>query len=697
MAKDYSYLKNRELSWLQFNERVLDEATLPYIPLMEKLKFWGIYLSNLDEFFMIRVGSLNDMKDDEEHVDSKSGMTNKEQLNAIYEAVGKLNDKKDVIYKNLKNDLEYNDIHLLRYEALNKEQKKIVGNYFDMQIKPVLSCIIIDSYHPMPHLINKRLYVIVELKNKNGTSLGIVGVPRRSKQLIEVSENTFVFIEDVIANKCKDLFNVGEIDDKAIISVTRNGDVDITSEILDQMEDYRDYMKKMVDKRKRLEPIRLEIQGKLSDKVKEQLLKLLGLKKSQCYESKAPLTMDFISTLAKKYEKVRPELFYQPYSAPYPREYISGESMINQIMKKDMLLHYPYESVNTFLKLLKDAANDERVESIKITLYRLANPSKVVEYLCQAADNGKSVTVLIELKARFDEQNNIDWAQVLEEGGCNVMYGFDEYKVHSKICLITMCSNHHYHYIMQVATGNYNEKTAKAYTDLCLMTANEALALDAQAFFINMAQGSLGGEYHQLLVAPFHLKSEIIRMIDDEIAKGKDGYIFMKLNSLSDSDIIEKFVEASKAGVKIDLVIRGICCLVAGIKGKTENITVHSILGRFLEHSRIYVFGKKGQDKMYISSADMMRRNTENRVEVAAPILDADIKRKIYTIIEYNLRDNVGASELTGDGEYHHIIADVASRFSAQDAFMDLAIANAPKDRPKAKNIWDSLKGIFAK
>lgn len=689
--KDYSYLRNRELSWLKFNERVLDEATASNVPLFEKLKFCAIYASNLDEFFMIRVGSINDMKVEKtDHIDSKSGMTDKEQLTAIYDEVARLNIKKDIIYKNLKSELNFNKIHLLDFAALDKEQKKVACHHFDTQVLPVLSPLIINSYHPFPHLINKRIYIIALLKIKGKISLGVVGVPRKAKRLIEVSENNFVFVENIIFRKCEELFNADEIIDKAIISITRNGDVNVTSEYLDEMEDYRDYMKKLVEKRKSLAPIRLEIQGSLNDKCKQQLLKILNLKENQVFEQVAPLDMSFVYSLAKRYEKSRPDLFYKPFNAPYPKSYNFDESMINQVLKKDMLLYYPYETTTPFLRLLKNAADDPRVESIKITLYRLANPSKVVECLCQASENGKSVTVLIELKARFDEKNNIDWAEVLEENGCNVMYGFDEYKVHSKICLITLKLNHHYRYIVQVATGNYNEKTAKLYTDLSLMTANQAIADDAHEFFNNMAQGSLDGDYKELLVAPYHLKDRLIAMIDEQIALKEDGYIFMKLNSLNDIDIINKFVEASQNGVRIDLVIRGICCLVPGVIGKSENIYIRSIIGRYLEHARIYVFGKKGQEKMYISSADMMKRNTENRVEVACPIYDKDVKDKIYTIIEYNLKDNVGARILGSDNEYHHVV-DGKAHFNSQEKLMEWTLENAPKERPKAKNIFEKL------
>lgn len=694
--RDYSYTKNRELSWLQFDERVLDEATFDYVPLMERFKFVAIFVSNLDEFYMIRVGSLNDLLElKSNHIDNKSGMTDKEQLKAIYALTSKLIIKKDIIYNNLKHELAFKGVNLLEISDLDRNQKRMLSRHFEEQIQPILSPMIIDSHHPFPHLQNKKLYIMVLLKIKNKTALGIVEVPGNNR-LIEIEENSYVFLEKLILNKCDNIFKAEEILEKAIISVTRNGDIDVTSEILDQMDDYRDYMQNVIKKRKRLAPVRLEIQGSLSDKSKDILLKNLNLKEYQVFESASPLDMSFVYGLNKKYEKTHPEWFYRPYKAPLPKEYDPEEPIINQILNEDMLLYYPYDSTQPFLRLLKEAAQDERVVSIKITLYRLANPSKVVEYLCQAAENGKQVTVLIELKARFDEQNNINWAQVLEENGCNVMYGFDEYKVHSKICLITLRNAHHIHHILQVGTGNYNEKTAKLYTDFCLMSANKALAEDAFNFFNNMAQDVLDGNYNQLLVAPNHLKDQIIKMIDEQIALKDKGYIFMKLNSLSDIDIIDKFVEASQAQVKIDLIVRGICCLIPGVSQKTENINIYSIVGRYLEHARIYVFGKRGHDKVYIASADMMTRNTENRVEVAAPILQDNIKKKIYKIIDLSLSDNVGARIMGSDGEYHHIY-DQSENINSQQALMDLAMSEASERTHVEKRKWQKFTKFINK
>ena len=687
MARDYSYTQNRELSWLKFDQRVMEEATIPSVPLFERCKFLSIFCSNLDEFFMIRVGSLNDLNDEKnDHVDNKSGMSDAEQLDAIYETVAKLTIKKDIVYHGLTTELERNGIIIADPMVLDKDEKKIISRYFKDRIAPILSPMIIDAHHPFPHLINNRLYVISLLKHNEGKQLGIVMVPTTNR-LVEISENNFILLENLINARIKDLYPARDVLSSAVIRVTRNGDIDVNDEILDQMDDYRDAMKQVLKQRRRLAPVRLEIQGTLKKDVVDSLSKWLNLEKNQVYTMECPLDMSFMYPLASRYVKSLPTLFYPPFAPQLPSWYNSDESMINTIQKKDQLLYYPYESSTPFLRLLKNAAEDPRVVSIKITLYRLASNSKIVEYLLQAVENGKEVAVLIELKARFDEQHNIDWAKELEDGGCRVFYGFDELKVHSKICLITYQTTHHIRYIVQIGTGNYNEKTMKLYTDLTLMTSNPNIAEDAVAFFNNMALGNLNGQYHELLVAPNHLKTEIIAKINDQIAlarSGQSAYIFMKLNSLSDVDIIDKLVEASIANVKIDMVIRGICCMIPQIPGKTENITIRSIVGRYLEHARIYVFGRRGQDQIYIASADMMTRNTENRVEVGVPIYDSDVRQRIYQIIDISLSDTIGARILGSDGEYHPVQSDEKPSAS-QDEFMKLAITNASQGKTRRK------------
>ena len=699
-GRDYSLTQNRELSWLKFNERVLEEAMFEEVPLYEKLKFVSIFTSNLDEFYMIRVGSLRDlvfMKS--KHFDTKTGMTDLQQLDAIYKETKRLYSKRDVVYQAVMMALEKHGIRINDYESLSKEEKKIASKYFQTNILPILSAQIVDVHHPFPHLVNKRHYIVVTLRHKNHQMLGIVPCPE-IRNIVSIEKNVSIPMEQLIYAKVDEIFQTYEIKEKAIIRVTRNADIDVSDDILDEMDDYRIHMKKVLKKRARLAPVRLEAYQFLPLEIKKELLAHLKLTEKQVFISHCPLDMGFVFAVAKKVEKALPYLFYSPYSPALIKEYDSEENMIDQIAYRDMLLHYPYESMTPFLKLLKDSAEDKRVISIKITLYRLSNPSKIVENLILAAENGKDVTVLIELKARFDEQNNIDWAEILEEAGCNVFYGFDDYKVHSKICLITYQNASKISHIVQVGTGNYNEKTAKMYTDLCLMSANSQLTQDTVAFFSNMTQGNLDGEYHHLLVAPCHLKQPILSMIDEQIAiakKNGEGYIFMKINSLSDLEIIDKLIEASQAQVKVELVVRGITCLIPQIPNKTDNITIRSIVGRYLEHSRIYIFGKGEDAKMYLSSADMMTRNTNNRVEVACPILDKRVREKVWGIVDVLLSDQIKARMLGNDKEYH-IIDQHSAPISAQNVFMENAkLAESQRSVKKKNKFKETMRKLFHK
>ena len=699
-GRDYSLTQNRELSWLKFNERVLEEAMFEEVPLYERLKFVSIFTSNLDEFYMIRVGSLRDlvfMKS--KHFDTKTGMTDLQQLDAIYKETKRLYSKRDVVYQAVMMALEKHGIRINDYESLSKEEKKIASKYFQTNILPILSAQIVDVHHPFPHLVNKRHYIVVTLRHKNHQMLGIVPCPE-IRNIVSIEKNVSIPMEQLIYAKVDEIFQTYEIKEKAIIRVTRNADIDVSDDILDEMDDYRIHMKKVLKKRARLAPVRLEAYQFLPLEIKKELLAHLKLTEKQVFISHCPLDMGFVFAVAKKVEKALPYLFYSPYSPALIKEYDSEENMIDQIAYRDMLLHYPYESMTPFLKLLKDSAEDKRVISIKITLYRLSNPSKIVENLILAAENGKDVTVLIELKARFDEQNNIDWAEILEEAGCNVFYGFDDYKVHSKICLITYQNASKISHIVQVGTGNYNEKTAKMYTDLCLMSANSQLTRDAFAFFSNMTQGNLDGEYHHLLVAPYHLKQPILSMIDEQIAiakKNGEGYIFMKINSLSDLEIIDKLIEASQAQVKVELVVRGITCLIPQIPNKTDNITIRSIVGRYLEHSRIYIFGKGEDAKMYLSSADMMTRNTNNRVEVACPILDKRVREKVWGIVDVLLSDQIKARMLGNDKEYH-IIDQHSAPISAQNVFMENAkLAESQRSVKKKNKFKEAMRKLFHK
>lgn len=678
---DLSYTQNRELSWLKFNQRVLEEACDVSVPLYERLKFFSIFESNLDEFFMIRVGSLTDLtllKGN--RLDNKSGWTPAEQLKKIFREVVPLYKQRDQVFSEITEQFRKEDIYHLGMKDLNGPERKFVEQYFDSYIMPVLSPQIVDFHHPFPHLSNKSLHIIVMIKIKETTSFGIIPVPQSlPKVLFLPGENVrYILMEKIIFEYTNKILDMFEITDKTIIAVTRNADISPEDEVFADDDDYRHHMKKILKKRRRLAPVRLEIQNEANFELIEYLRDRLNVEKVQIFKSKAPLCMSYVFSLAEKFplEKVR-KLSYPAFEPQPSRALNKRESILKQVRKHDVILHYPFEQMEPFLRLIKEAANDETVISIKITIYRLANNSKLVEYLAEAADNNKDVTVLMELRARFDEQNNIDWAERLEEAGCNVIYGFEGFKVHSKICLITHWDNNKVHYVTQIGTGNYNEKSAKLYTDVSLLTANEEIGNDAANFFKNMAISNLDGQYAHLLVAPTSLKPGIVTLIDEEIAKakrGEEGYIIMKMNSLTDREIITKLSEASCAGVTIKLIIRGICCLVPQIKDKTENITVVSIVGRFLEHSRIYCFGQNEDTRLYISSADIMTRNTEKRVEIACPVLDENVKKRIIDILEVQLHDNVKARILQSNAEYAKRSGSEYTAVDCQTYFMEEAL-----------------------
>ncbi len=681
---DLSYTQNRELSWLTFNQRVLEEACDKNVPLYERLKFVSIFESNLDEFFMIRVGSLLDLtllKGN--RVDNKSGWTPAEQLKKIFKAVAPLYKQRDQAFAEITDQMRKNDIYHLDMKDLSGHERKYAEQYFDSYIMPVLSPQIVDFHHPFPHLANKSLYIAVMIKREDTTSFGFIPVPQSVPNVLFFPGDNvrYILTEKIILEYCDKVFDMFEITDKAIISVTRNADISPEDEVFADDDDYRHHMKKILKKRRRLAPVRLEVQPDADSALLRYLQNRLKIGKDQIFKSKAPLRMSYVFSLADKFPLDTARKLSYPAFEPQPPAMLNKrESIIKQVRKRDVVLHYPYEQMEPFLRLVKEAAYDESVISIKITIYRLANNSKLVEYLTEAAENNKEVTVLMELRARFDEQNNIDWAERLEEAGCNVIYGFESFKVHSKICLITHWHDDKVQYITQIGTGNYNEKSAKLYTDLSLITANAEIGNDASNFFKNMAISNLDGQYQQLLVAPTSLKQGIVKLIDEEIAKAwrsEDGYILMKMNSLTDREIITKLSEASCAGVKINLIVRGICCLVPGIKDKTENITVVSIVGRFLEHSRVYCFGKNDDMRIYISSADIMTRNTEKRVEIACPILDEAVKRRIFDILQVQLHDNVKARLLQSDATYAKRSGAEYTAVDSQAYFMEEAVKAA--------------------
>lgn len=696
-----NYTQNRELSWLRFDQRVLEEARDKSVPLLERMKFVAIFTSNLDEFFMIRVGSLYDMvQTDEKHRDSRSGMTPQEQLDAIYEAVAPLYKERDKTYTEIKKELSPYGVCGLDFKELEADEKKYVKKYFKEQILPVLSPQIVDSSHPFPHLLNKDIYVTASL-NKKEQMLGIVPVPTYVSDILMLPGHDIRYIrmEKVIMEYLHLVFDQYEVSDPNYICVTRNADVSPNDEALEVTDDFRKLMQNTLHKRRRMAVVRLETAEKLSAKMQEYFCEKFKITPAQIFRTKMPMKLDYMFSIAGNLpESMKRSLVYEPFS-PQKSAHVQEGSMLKQVKKQDILLFYPYESMDPFLKLIKDASADPNVMTIKITIYRLAKKARLVEYLCAAAENGKEVTVLIELRARFDEQNNIDWSERLEEAGCRVIYGFDGYKVHSKICLITYRNRNEIQYITQVGTGNYNEKTAAMYTDLSLMTADPRVGQDAAEFFKNMSIGNLQGSYQYLIVSPVSLKSSILQMMDEEIRKGKDGRIVMKMNSVTDVDFIRKVSEASCAGVRVDLIVRGICCILPGVPEYTENVRVMSVVGRYLEHPRIFSFGTGKEQKIYIGSADMMTRNTEKRVEVACPVLDEQIRRQINHDLKVMLSDNVKARVIQKDGTYtKRKLKDESSgkMIDSQAVFMEEALKAAEEVQKKEQAKAQKKSGGFA-
>ena len=683
-----NYTQNRELSWLRFDQRVLEEARDKSVPLLERMKFVAIFTSNLDEFFMIRVGSLYDMvQTDEKHRDSRSGMTPQEQLDAIYEAVAPLYKERDKTYTEIKKELSPYGICGLDFKELEADEKKYVKKYFKEQILPVLSPQIVDSSHPFPHLLNKDIYVTASL-NKKEQMLGIVPVPTYVSDILMLPGHDIRYIrmEKVIMEYLHLVFDQYEVSDPNYICVTRNADVSPNDEALEVTDDFRKLMQNTLHKRRRMAVVRLETAEKLSAKMQEYFCEKFKITPAQIFRTKMPMKLDYMFSIAGNLpESMKRSLVYEPFS-PQKSAHVQEGSMLKQVKKQDILLFYPYESMDPFLKLIKDASADPNVMTIKITIYRLAKKARLVEYLCAAAENGKEVTVLIELRARFDEQNNIDWSERLEEAGCRVIYGFDGYKVHSKICLITYRNRNEIQYITQVGTGNYNEKTAAMYTDLSLMTADPRIGQDAAEFFKNMSIGNLQGSYQYLIVSPVSLKSSILQMMDEEIQKGKDGRIVMKMNSVTDVDFIRKVSEASCAGVRVDLIVRGICCILPGVPEYTENVRVMSVVGRYLEHPRIFSFGTGKEQKIYIGSADMMTRNTEKRVEVACPVLDGQIRRQINHDLKIMLSDNVKARIMQKDGTYMKRTGGIKA-VDSQATFMEEALHDGREEDQRGRGL----------
>ena len=672
------YMQNRELSWLTFNERVLEEARDPSNPLAERLKFVSIFTSNLDEFFMIRVGSLYDMAvmgDDQ--VDSRTGLLPSQQLEAIYRRAVLLMEQRDQVYAQLQTQLQAYGVCEVSPGQLAGKDKDFLKTYFKTQLLPILSPQIVDINHPFPHLQNKSVYVVARLHGKDRSLFGIVPVPPSAPEVVYLPGEglRYVRTEQLLLDNLKRVFDPYGVAEKNCVCVTRNADIAPQDEGFDVDDDFRCQMQKLLHKRKRMAVVRLECAAPLSEALSAFLCKRCHVAPAQIFLSRAPMRMGFVHPMLKKLpEPLHSALLYPPFSPQTPPK-PKRETYLHLVQRRDLLLSYPFESMEPFLRLIREAASDPSVLSIQITIYRLAQKARLVEYLCAAAENGKEVTAVIELRARFDEQNNIDWSERLEDAGCRVIYGFSDYKIHSKVCLITLKGKSGIQYVTQIGTGNYNEKTSEQYTDLSLITADQGIGLDAAEFFKNMAVGNLEGSYHNLLVSPSNLKQIILLLIGEETARGSHGRIIMKMNSLTDYGVMEKLAEASRAGVRVDLIIRGICCLRPGVPGHTEHISVTSVVGRFLEHSRIYSFGSGENQRLFLGSADMMTRNTQRRVEVICPVYATHTKARLNHILDILLRDTVKARALDSEGSYQKKVpAPGAPGLSSQDFFMDEAV-----------------------
>ena len=685
---------NRELSWLKFNERVLEEAENPEVPLCERMTFVSIYQSNLDEFFRVRVGSLQDqMLISTEIRENKTKMTSAEQIRAIIKEVKKLNQRKDKAYEKLMKKIEEYGITLINHASAKSEEKKFLEKYFMKEIMPLSSPTIVGKRQPFPFLKNGEIYAVVVLETRNKKErIGII--PCSNNMLTRMVElpggkGRYMLIEDLILHYIGKVFKGYKVKGKSLLRVVRNADIDADA-AYDEDLDYREFMEDLMKQRKKLSPVRIDLSREMDETVVDALCRYLDVTPDRVFRSEAPLDVSFVFQLQDLLRR-NTELFYEKRVPQKSPEFKDGQSILQQITEEDKLLSYPYDSIRPFLKMLTEAAEDDSVISIKMTLYRLAKQSKVIEALCEAAENGKEVVVLVELRARFDEENNIRWSRMLEEAGCQIIYGLEHYKVHSKLCLITRRGANGIQYITQIGTGNYNEKTARLYTDLSLMTANEQIGMDAARVFQALAKGEVVEDMEHLLVAPKCLQSKVIEKIEEQIQKQKNGetaYIGLKMNSLTDKRIIDKLIDASKAGVKIDMIVRGICCLIPGVEGETENIHVISVVGRFLEHSRIYIFGNGEEAQYYIGSADFMTRNTVKRVEVAAPVYSERLKKRLQDLFDLMLSDNKKARKEDAKGAYS-VVECKGQPINSQELLYQEAYAKA------AVNSSNQLEGLY--
>lgn len=676
--------RNRELSWLQFNERVLEEADDKTVPLCERLTFSSIFMSNLDEFFMVRVGSLHDkMLIDDDPKENKTNMTCKEQINEILKRSTALMERKDTVYRELMSEVKEYGIELINFASLSDDDAKYLRQYFINEIKPLISPQVIGKRQPFPFLQSQKIYALVSLATKNASEkLGIVPCTGMFDRLIPLpsDKNRFMLSEELILHFASDIFDRYKLTSKTLVRIIRNADIDADEAIDEESTDYRDAMEDIIRSRRKLCPVRMDMTREIPSHIRKSFCHHLDLTDKHIFMSSAPLDLSFVFTLQDKLRDKK-ELFYAPRTPQKSPLIDDNLPMIEQIQQRDILLSYPYESMKPFLRLLREAGEDENVVSIKMTLYRVARYSQVIEALINAAENGKEVVVLVELKARFDEENNIEWSRRLEASGCRIIYGIDKLKVHSKLCLITRKEENKIGYITQIGTGNYNEKTSKLYTDYSLMTSSVEIGVEAGNVFNELAMGQVVDRTSHLLVAPKCLQNKILDMIDDEICLarlGEEAFVGAKINSLTDKTIIEKLIEASQAGARVELIVRGICCLVPEIPGFTENIHIRSIVGRFLEHSRVYIFGTSEREKIYISSADFMTRNTLRRVEIAVPIYDEITRIRISEMFSIMMQDNVKARIQGSDGIYRKPPAS-AEPLNSQEYFYQQAIDNAGK------------------
>jgi len=682
---EYGFTQNRELSWLKFNSRVLQEAQED-IPLLEKFKFVAIHSSNLDEFFQVRVGRLYSLKK-KNSIDLKSSYTAKEQLELIYRESRKEIEKREKIYQKLCKQWP----NAKKYSNCSKEEKKYLKQYFNDNFLPFLNPRIVDIAHPFPKLQSQAVYLSALMKYKNEYVFAYLPLPRNVKDIVMLADKKhFVHSEDIILNLFPSLFKNVKVIEKLKFRLIRSADVDPEAEEFEDIYDYRQKMSKVLKERKRNTIVRVDIDHQPSALLRRYLFQQWKIEENIVFEYKMPFILNYVYSLNELYPEDK-SLFYPEYKPKLSINFDYSKPLFSQIQAKDKLLMYPYESIEPFLLLIKEAANDKDVSSIQITLYRLAKQSRLIESLCAAAENGKEVNVLIELKARFDEQNNIDYSQRLEDSGVNVYYGFEHYKVHSKLCLITKVVNNKQSSIALIGTGNFNEKTASQYTDIAYLTANSGIINDCRNFFRNMSIGNLEGAYKQLLVAPKEMENKLLSLIDKEANKGINGYIGIKINSLTDNKLIYALQQASLKGCKVEMVVRGICCLLPNIAGKTENIEIHSIVGRYLEHSRIYIFGSKRSQKVYISSADFMTRNMENRVEVATPIKDKEIADYLVNYFNLCLKDNVGGRILKSNGKYTYLKQE--ENFALQDYMMKTTKESKQQlPKPKQRKIVKAFK-----